>query len=148
MANLREYVIFRLENEYYGLDIQIVENIEKMPSITRVPYTNPYISGIINLRGNVIPIINLRKRFNLSEFKADDNSRIIIVNEGEITVGLLVDASSETLQLNESQIDASPSLNSRIEEAYVKEIGKHDNRIIMLLDIKRVLGLIEEEQVK
>lgn len=148
MANPREYVIFRLENEYYGLDIQIVENIEKMPAITRVPYTNPYISGIINLRGNVIPIINLRKRFNLSDFKADDNSRIIIVTEGEITVGLLVDASSETLQLDEAQIDASPSLNSSIEEAYVKEIGKHDNRIIMLLDIKRVLGLIEEEQVK
>ncbi len=141
----REYVVFKLDNEYYGLRIQVVENIEKMPLITRVPFTKSYVTGIINLRGVVIPIVNLRNRFGLPMADYDEDTRIIIVSSGDIQVGLIVDASSETLQLNDEDIDASPTIKSAVDEKFIREIGKKDNRIIMLLDLKKVLGLEEEE---
>ncbi len=145
MSTQREYVVFKLDNEYYGLRIQVVENIEKMPLITRVPFTKPYLTGIINLRGVVIPIVNLRSRFGLSEAAHDEDTRIIIVSSGDIKVGLIVDASSETLQLSEDEIDVSPTIKSAVDEKFIREIGKKDNRIIMLLDLQKVLGLEDEE---
>ncbi len=145
MSIQREYVVFKLDNEYYGLPIKVVENIEKMPLITRVPFTAEYVTGIINLRGVIIPIINLRKRFSLEANEHDDDTRIIIVSQADMQVGLIVDSSSETLQLSEDEIDASPTIKSDVDQRFVREIGKKDNRIIMLLDLQKVLGLEEEE---
>jgi purine-binding chemotaxis protein CheW len=145
MSGEREFVIFKLNDEHYGLNIHNVENIEKVSAITRVPHTRPYIRGIINLRGNVIPIIDLRKRFKLEELETTDDTRIIIINHDELNVGMVVDSSSETLQLKDEEIDMAPSVKASIEDDFIKEIGKHNNRIIMLLDINKVLGLTEEE---
>ncbi len=144
----REYVIFQLAGEYYGINIHNVENIEKQTAITRVPHTKPYVKGIINLRGNVIPVMDLRTRFGLPEKDFDDEMRIIIVNYEDFQIGMIVDSSSETLQLSEERIDRAPNIKTNINEEYVKDVGKHDDRIIMLLDLRKVFGMVEEELSK
>lgn len=141
----REYVIFSLAGEFYGINIHNVENIEKKTPITRVPHTRSYIVGIINLRGNVIPVIDLRLRFGFEAREDDEDIRILIVNVDEQQIGIIVDSSSETLQLEETMIDKAPSINPGINEDFIKEVGKHNERIIMLLDLKKVLGIVEEE---
>ncbi len=143
---IQEYVLFKLENEYYGIDIHNVETIEKVMPITRVPYTRNFIKGVINLRGNVVPVIDLRKRFKLIEKEYDDNSRIIIVKLEEVTVGMIVDSSSEVIQLGEDDIDDAPVLKGSNDESYVKCIGKKNNRIIMIIDLYKALDINEIEK--
>ncbi len=140
----KEYVIFRLADESYGIDIDNVENIERHIEITRVPYTKKFIQGVINLRGNIIPVINVRKRFKTEDKENDKETRIMILNFNELIIGLLVDASSEVLQIASSAIEAAPKVMGNDDE-YVESIGKHDGRIIMLLDLAKVLDIETEE---
>lgn len=140
---IQEYVVFKLDGEHYGIDIHFVENIEKMMDITRVPFSKPYASGVVNLRGNVIPIIDLRKRFGLPPIPYADDTRIIIVNIAELKIGMIVDSSSEVLQLDDSEIDDAPAIKSNNGEDFVAKIGKNDGRIIMLVDLIRILAIEE-----
>ncbi|WIF94660.1 chemotaxis protein CheW [Caminicella sporogenes] len=144
MSSNLEYVLFKLDNEYYGIDIQNVETIEKIMSITRVPYTQDYIKGVINLRGNVVPVIDLRKRFKLEEKEYNENSRIIIVKIEDITVGMIVDSSSEVIQISNENIDEAPVLKNNSEESFVKHIAKNDEQIIMIIDLCKILGINED----
>lgn len=146
MSQILEFVVFKLCDEYYGIDIQNVENIEKILTITRVPYTEGHIEGVVNLRGNIIPIIDLRKRFNLPEKESDDESRIIIVKAKGVTVGMIVDSSSEVLQLESDDIDEAPAIKGGSERDYIHQIGKSDGRIIMLIDLLKVLGIEELDE--
>lgn len=145
--NSAEYVVFKLNDEYYGIDIHNVENIEKLLTITRVPYTENHIEGVVNLRGNVIPVVDLRKRFDLPKKDFDDETRIIIVNINELKVGMIVDSSSEVLKLEREDIDAAPAIRGSINVDFIREIGKSEGRIVMLVDLKKVLGIdnIENE---
>lgn len=145
MSTIREYVIFKLAGEHYGIDIGNVENIEKPFAITRVPYTEEYIVGVVNLRGNIIPVIDLRKRFGIEKKDFDEETRIIIVNVNELNIGMVVDSSSEVLQLDRERVDAAPSISNNASINFVKEIGKSDGRIVMLIDLKKVLGVEELE---
>lgn len=140
----KEYVIFRLADESYGIDIDNVENIEKHTEITRVPYTKSYIKGIINLRGNIIPVIDVRNRFGLESKDQDKDSRIMIVLYKEIKVGLLVDASSEVLQIHDDAIEPAPKVIGT-DDDYVSSIAKHNGRIIMVVDLDTLLEIEEEE---
>ncbi len=137
----QEFVLFKLDNEYYGIDIHNVETIEKIMPITRVPYTDKFVKGVINLRGNVVPVIDLRIRFGLEKRDYNDNSRIIIVKLDDVTVGLIVDSSSEVIQLNSDEIDESPTLKNKVDDSYVKFIGKKNDQIIIIIDIKRILEI-------
>ncbi|MGM0378530.1 MAG: chemotaxis protein CheW [Bacillota bacterium] len=145
MASINEYVVFEIENEYYGIDIKLVENIEKPKKITRVPYTKDFIEGVVNLRGNIIPVLYLRKRFDIGYKEMDEDSRIIIINYKEYNVGLIVDSSSEVVQLKDSKIENAPKIKDDIKLNYVKEVGKDEDRIIMLLDMKKVLDIKDKK---
>ena len=136
-----QYVLFNLEDEIYGLDILQVETIEKVMDITRVPHAYDYVEGVINLRGEVVPVINLRKRFDLPEKDRNDDTRIIIISFEEMIVGLMVDSSSEVIQLTAEEIDELPKVSNSLDTNFVNCIGKKDNRIIMLLDLIKVLGV-------
>ena len=136
-----QYVLFNLEDEIYGLDILQVETIEKVMDITRVPHAYDYVEGVINLRGEVVPVINLRKRFDLPEKDRNDDTRIIIISFEEMIVGLMVDSSSEVIQLTADEIDELPKVSNSLDTNFVNCIGKKDNRIIMLLDLMKVLGV-------
>ncbi len=140
MSNIKEYVVFKVNNESYGIDIKFVENIEKMLPITRVPYADVHVEGVVNLRGNVIPVIDLRKRFSIAREDFTDESRIIIVNYKEYTVGMIADSSSEVFQIDRDNVDPAPSIKGGSDD-FVREIGKHDGRIVMLIDLKKVLGI-------
>lgn len=147
MEQIKECVVFKLENEYYGMDINLVENIEKTQSITRVPFSKSYIEGVINLRGNIIPVIDLRKRFDLNIERDSDEARIIIINYKTYRIGLRVDASSEVVQFKKSSIEKAPRVGSSIKDDFVKEVGKDNERIIMLLDVEKVLDIEDLEDM-
>jgi purine-binding chemotaxis protein CheW len=134
-------VTFRLNEEYYGININNVENIEKVLPITRVPYTHDYVRGVINLRGIIVPVVDLRSRFNLEPKENSEESRIIIVNLEDLKIGMLVDASSEVLQIESSEIDAAPNVKKDINNEFIKNIGKKNGRIIMLIDLHKVLNI-------
>ena len=141
----KKYVVFKLESEYYGIEIDNVQGIEKVQDFTIVPNAKDYIKGVINLRGEVVPIIDLRKRFNLEVKEIDDNSRIIVVLISEIQVGILVDASSEVIEFNQDEIDAAPSTLDENYQDFVKSIGKKDGRLIILLSTEKILDIKEED---
>lgn len=146
MSLSTEYVIFKLNGEHYGIDIKNVENIEKLIPITRVPYTENFVEGVVNLRGVIIPVVDLRRRFGIESRVLDDESRIIIVNISELKVGMIVDSSSEVLKLDREDIDAAPSIRGNTGTDYIREIGKNEGRIIMLIDLHKVLGIEENPE--
>lgn len=135
----KQFVIFRLENEEYGIDILRVKEIKEMMSITRVPKAAHFVRGVINLRGEVIPVIDLRKKFNLPERKEDEDTRIIIVSVDDITTGLIVDASSEVTEISSEAIEETPEGVGNIDKGFIYGIGKVDERLIILLDIVKIV---------
>ena len=141
MSEIREFVTFRLNQEFYGIDINNVENIEKVLPITRVPYTLNYVNGVINLRGIIVPVVDLRARFGLEPKPASDESRIIIVNVDDLKIGMLVDSSSEVLQISTDDIDDAPNVRKDVDNEFIKNIGKKNGRIIMLIDLYKVLNI-------
>lgn len=141
MNEMREFVTFRLNQEFYGINIQNVENIEKVLPITRIPYTLNYIKGVVNLRGIIVPVVDLRARFGLVKKDHTDESRIIIVNLEDNKIGMLVDSSSEVLQISEDDIDAAPNVKKEVNNEFIKNIGKKNGRIIMLIDLHKVLNI-------
>ena len=134
-----QYVIYKLDEEYYGIDINFVETIEKVPEITRLPNAPHYIKGVINLRGEVIPVIDSRVRFKMKEKDLTDQSRIIILSIEEIIFGLLVDSSSEVLAIDNEKIDNTSSLINYSEDEYIKGIGKVDERMVLILNVMKIL---------
>ena len=141
MSEMREFVTYKLNEEYYGIAINNVENIEKVLPITRVPYTQNYVKGVVNLRGIIVPVVDLRARFGLAPKPTTDESRIIIVNVDELKIGMLVDSSSEVLQISDDDIDAAPNVRKDNNNEFIKYIGKKNERIIMLIDLMKVLNM-------
>ena len=145
--DMLQLVIFQLGGEEFGVEIMQVQEIIRMPEITRIPQSPEYVEGVINLRGKIIVVINLDTRFDLNSKELDDDSRIIIVEVGENVVGMIVDSVSEVLRLATSNVEAAPEIiSSKIKADYLKGVGKLDDRLLILLDLERVLS--EEEMSK
>lgn len=138
-AYTKQFVIFGLENEEYGIDILRVKEIKEMMNITRVPKAANFVRGVINLRGEVIPVIDLRKKFNLPDGIEGENTRIIIVSVDDITVGLIVDASSEVTEISSDAIEAAPDGVGNLDQGNICGIGKVGERLIILLDIVKIV---------
>jgi purine-binding chemotaxis protein CheW len=135
-----QFVTFTLNNEEYAVDILSVQEINRITDITQVPNSAAYIEGVVNLRGKVIPIINLRTKFGFEEKPKDDSSRIIIMEINNITNGLIVDAVSEVLRIPSSIIEPAPPMSSEQNNQFIRGIAKLDNRLIILLDINKLIG--------
>ena len=135
-----QFVTFTLVNEEYAVDILNVQEINRITEITMVPNSPDYVEGVINLRGKVIPVINLRKKFNFEEKPTDDTSRIIIMEIQGITNGLIVDSVSEVLRISSSSVEAAPPMSSDLQSQFIKGIAKLENRLIILIDLDRLLG--------
>lgn len=136
-----KYVIFKIENENYGLCIENVQSIEKFLNYTRVPNAPKYVKGVINLRGEVAPILDLRLKLNLEPKEVDNNTRIVVTKEDEIVVGLIVDESSEVLEIGKDKIDKPPTTGNDNYQEYVKGIGKVKDRLVIILNLKKLLEL-------
>lgn len=139
MSSINQYVVFKLKDESYGVPIEYVETIERLIEITRVPGAPFYISGVINLRGEVIPVVDLRKRFQLENINSCEENRIIVLSFDEMNVGIYVDSCSEVVTLDESQIDKTYDLISSFEDDYIQGIGKFNERMIIVVDIPKLL---------
>lgn len=134
-----KYLSFFLDEEEYGIEILRVREIIGLMPITSVPRTPPSIRGIINLRGKVIPVLDLRERFRLEAVEATEQTCIIVVQSREDVVGVVVDKVSEVLDISDQDIDDAPAFGSDVDTDYILGIGKSEGRVRLLLDIDRVL---------
>jgi purine-binding chemotaxis protein CheW len=141
MLDEQQFVAFRLGSEEYGISILQVQEIKRMTDITRVPYTPPYVKGVINLRGSVLPVIDLKIRLNLPSQECNENTRIIIVKLEEYSVGMIVDEVSEVLWLPADQIEPSPSFVGTVEAEYIRGVGKLEDRLLILLNMENVSAI-------
>jgi purine-binding chemotaxis protein CheW len=144
----KQYVIFKLGSEEYGIYIMNVREITEFKETTKIPNAPSFIDGVINLRGSVIPVINLKKRFNLEETDIKRNSRIIIVTMNEKQVGFIVDDASQVLTLKEEDIDNPPEIIAGVDRKYIVGIGKVDEKIIILLDLAEVFSKEEKREIE
>ncbi|MFO7838406.1 MAG: chemotaxis protein CheW [Desulfosalsimonadaceae bacterium] len=138
-----KYLTFLLGDESYGLGILKVQEIIGMQSITRIPRTPEYVKGVINLRGKVIPVIDLRLRFNMEEAEVSRKTCIIVVQvskeESSVTMGIVVDEVSEVLEISMEQIEPAPAFGTRVETSFVLGIAKTEDAVKILLDIDRIM---------
>ena len=134
-----KYVIFKLDKEYYGISINHVISIEKIQKSTRIPNGPNYVKGVINLRGEVITLIDLRDKLNMETKEIDNNSRIMVVSHEEIMAGLIVDSSSEVIEIEKDDIDNPPSSYDNDKLEYIYGIGKIENRLVIILNLSRIL---------
>jgi len=144
MSAEEQLVVFRIMNEEFGVPIQRVREIIKVPHITHLPHSAPYVEGVINLRGDVLPVINLRRRFGLEAQEKDDSTRIMIVEYGDGQVGLVVDAVTEVLRLPRSAIGAPPAHVAGLHTELIAGIGKLEDRLLILLDPDQLLSRDDE----
>ncbi len=141
MAEQIKVIVFALGNEEYGIDVDKVRTIERMMPITRVPKTYSFIKGVINLRGVVIPVIDLRGRFNLVETEYTDQTRIIIVAVGDMEVGFIVDAANDVVDLDRDNIDSPPEVVGGVKAKYLDGVAKvGEDRLLIMLNLAEVLN--------
>jgi len=142
-----QLVSFNIGSEEFGVDILKVQEINRMVEITKVPQAPNYVEGVINLRGKVIPIVNLRKRFNLELKEQDKNTRIVVVDIGGNIMGMVVDAVSEVLRISASTIEPPPEIVTGINSEYIKGVAKLEDRLLIFLDLSKVIDANEMEGI-
>ena len=142
-AKIYQLVSFRLANEEFGVDIIKVQEIIRVPEITKIPQMHNYVEGVINLRGNVIPVIDLRQKFGTESKDRNNATRIIVINVEGRVVGFIVDAVEQVLRLSDNQIAPPPTVGSHVGQKYLKGVGKLEEKLIILLDLDKLLS--EEE---
>ncbi|MBI5444886.1 MAG: chemotaxis protein CheW [Deltaproteobacteria bacterium] len=135
-----QLVTFHVGDEEFGVEILDVREINRMMDITRVPHAPEFVEGVINLRGQVIPVVDLRKRFGLSAGERDKNTRIVVVELGGSVVGFLVDSVSEVLRVSRAVVEPPPSIVGGIESDYIDGVVKLEDRLLILLDLQKLLN--------
>jgi len=135
-----QLVTFSVGEEEFGVEILKVQEINKMLQVTKIPNSPDFVEGVINLRGKVIPIINLRKRLRLSDKEYDKNTRIIVMEIQGRTVGFIVDSVSEVLRIPRSITEPPPSMIGGVSSEYIVAVGKLEDRLLILLDIDKILS--------
>lgn len=146
-STARQFIVIKLGNEQYGININYIDNIVRMQKITRVPKAQPYFHGVINLRGEIVPVMSLRLKFGLTADEITDKTRIIIIKlEQQSKVGLMVDQVNEVVTLDDESIEKSNIDANNGMAGYISAIGKSKGELISLLNIQ--LAISDKEQVK
>ncbi|MEI7812366.1 MAG: chemotaxis protein CheW [Ignavibacteria bacterium] len=144
---LLQLVSFTIEKEEFGVDILKVQEINRMFQITKVPNSPSYVDGVINLRGRVIPVIDLRTKLGLSRKPHDKDTRIIVVDLSGKTIGFIVDKVKEVLRIPSNIIEPPPSIASGINTEYITAVGKLEDRLLILLDLEKIISGEEQIQI-
>jgi purine-binding chemotaxis protein CheW len=147
ISELLELVSFKIGNEEFGVDISNVKEIIKMIQITKVPNSPDFVEGVINLRGKVIPVIDLRSRLHIEKKERDKDTRIIVVELNNSIVGFIVDAVSEVLRIPASITEAPPEMVTGFNSDFIQAVGKLEDRLLILIDLSKVLSVKENEEL-
>jgi purine-binding chemotaxis protein CheW len=147
-GDLNQLISFEVGEEEYGLDILRVKEVIRIREITRLPKAPSFVKGIINLRGDVIPIIDLRDKFGLEHQEYTDTTRVIVVDVEDKLVGMVVDAASQVVRVPADQIEPPPPIVGGLSTEYIRGVGKLDERLVILLNIDRILTQEEKVQLK
>ena len=134
-----QLVTFRIANEEFGFNIFKVKEINKMLDITQIPNSESSIKGIVNLRGSVIPIVSLREKLNIPEEEYTSDTRIIVVEYQDKSLGFIVDEVNEVLRIESSIIEQAPEMTTNVETAFISGVAKLENRLLILLDLDKIL---------
>lgn len=143
-----QLVSFKIGNEEFGVDILNVQEINKMTQITKVPNAPDFVEGVINLRGRIIPVIDLRTRLKLERKEHDKDTRIIVVDLNNKTVGFIVDAVREVLRVPVNITEAPPEIVTGIDSEFIKSVGKLDDRLLILMDLNKIITKIEKQELE
>lgn len=135
-----QWVTFRLDGETYGINVMQVQEVLRMTEIAPVPGAPDYVIGIINLRGNVVTVIDTRKRFGLIPTEADDSTRIVIIESDNNIVGILVDSVAEVVNLRGSQIETAPNVGNDESSKYIQGVFSREEDILILVDLNKFLS--------
>ncbi|MCZ1267906.1 chemotaxis protein CheW [Paenibacillus tundrae] len=142
-------IVFKLGSEEYGIEVDKVQTIERMMPITRVPKTFSFVKGVINLRGVVIPVIDLRGRFSLPETEYTDQTRIVIVGVDDMQVGFIVDSANDVIDIKRDAIDSPPEVVGGVKARYLRGVAKLENaRLLIMLNLNEVLNKSEVVQLE
>ena len=149
ITSLREFLAFKLGAEEYGIDILRVQEIRSYEEPTRIANAPAFIKGVVNLRGVIVPIIDMRLKFNLEQVNYDDFTVVIVLNIGSRVVGIVVDAVSDVITLTPAQLRPVPQFNSSIASDHILAIGAVEDRMLILIDIEKLMtsaemGLVED----
>jgi len=134
------WVTFRLENEKYGINVMQVQEVLRVTEIAPVPGAPSYVLGIINLRGNVVTVIDTRSRFGLASAEMDDSTRIVIIEAEEQVVGILVDSVAEVVDLKASDIETAPNVGTEESAKFIQGVASHDDELLILVDLNKLLS--------
>jgi purine-binding chemotaxis protein CheW len=146
MAEL-QLVVFKLDKEEYGVDIMQVQEISPYQKLTTVPNSPAFVDGIVNLRGDVIPVVSLKKKFNLAETEVTELTRLIVINNGNRRTGFVVDDASEVITITDNNIEEAPPMVVGSDRKYIQGVGKIDKRILIILNLHKLFTEEEENQL-
>lgn len=135
-----QLVTFEVAGEEFAVDILAVQEINRMMELTRVPHSPAEVEGVINLRGKIIPVLDLRKRFKLAPGKRDESNRIIVVEVGGRVVGFIVDQVHEVLRIDSGIVEPAPAMVCSIDSEFISGVGKLNDRLLILLDVNRLFA--------
>jgi purine-binding chemotaxis protein CheW len=143
-----QMISFAISDEDYGVDIQTVKEVIRKKEITRLPKAPAFVKGVINLRGDVIPIIDLRERFNMEQQEYTSMTRVIVVEVEGRSIGMVVDSVSHVLRIEEGQIEPPPPCVGKASKEYIRGVGKVDDKLIVLLNINHILSTEEKIELQ
>lgn len=138
-TKVMKVIVFQLMDKEYAIEIEVVQFIEKLMPITRVPNTPSYVKGVINLRGVVTPIIDLRARFGMATKDVDEKTRIIIISMSDFEVGLIVDAANDVFDIPVDAIEPQPEVVGTVESDFISGVVKVEKRLLVMLNLEKVL---------
>ncbi|WP_435521044.1 chemotaxis protein CheW [Alkalihalophilus pseudofirmus] len=132
-------IVFQLKDEEYAIEVDYIQSIERMQPVTRIPSTYPFVTGVMNLRGVITPIINLRKRFGIEEKGLDEATRILVIQKGYIEIGFIVDGANDVIDIPVDKIEPTPEVVGGVEAEYLRGVVKLNKRLFTLLNLEKVI---------
>ena len=144
-ANIKQFVCFKLANEEYGIDIQSIQEVVKVPKMTGIPQMPDFCLGVINSRGNIIPVFDLRKKFYLADNGFNTDTRILVASIDNEAVSFVVDKVLDNVKFDMAQIDPAPTVKMNIDREYIQGLGELEDRMIVILDLDKMHANIMAE---
>ncbi len=147
-TDILQLVSFKIGSEEFGVDILKVQEINRMMQVTKVPNAPEFVDGVVNLRGRIIPVVDLRTRLQMSRKEHDKDTRIIVIELDGTVIGFIVDEVSEVLRIPRNITEPPPPMVAGIDADYITAVGKLEDRLLILLDLEKIFSTLEKDQIK